>query len=150
MGIFGDLDVASAADNPWAVPANTYEMNVYTAEVKRDKNEALGLEIVYKISSGEHEGKTVREWKTIPEPADAKNLTPDEQKAASYLKMRLLSLGIPESRMNGMNINDILGTEVVVKVTVNGEYTNVARVELREGSSPHVSTPDFVPFASSN
>lgn len=150
MGIFGDLDVASASDNPWAVPANTYEANVYTAEVKRDKNEALGLELIYKISSGDHEGKTVREWKIIPEPADPKNLTADENKAASYLKMRLLSLGIPESRMNSMDVNDILGTEVVIKVTVNGEYTNVARVELREASNPNVSTPSFVPFASSN
>ena len=148
MGIFGDLDVASAADNPWLVPANTYEMTVYTAEVKRDKNEALGLELVYKISSGEHEGKTVREWKIIPEPADPKNLTAEENKAASYLKMRLLSLGIPESRMNAMNVNDILGTEVVVKVTVNGEYTNVARVELREGATPQISTPEFQPFGS--
>jgi len=149
MGIFGDLDVASASDNPWLVPANTYEANVYTAEVKRDKNEALGLELIYKISSGDHEGKTVREWKVIPEPADAKNLTPDEQKAASYLKMRLISLGVPESRMNSMNVNDILGTEVVIKVVVNGEYMNVGKVELR-GDSPAASeTPNFVPFAAS-
>lgn len=145
MGIFGDLDVASASDNPWAVPANTYEANVYTAEVKRDKNEALGLEIIYKISSGEHEGKTVREWKVIPEPADPKNMTPDEKKAASYLKMRLISFGIPESRMNSMNINDVLGLEVIIKVSVNGEYTNVSRVDLA-GDAPAADVQEFQPF----
>ncbi len=144
MGIFGDLDVASASDNPWLVPANTYECTVYTAEVKRDKNEVLGLELIYKISSGEHEGKTVREWKQIPEPADPKNLTPDEKKATSYLKMRLLSFGVPESRMNSMNINDILGLDVIVKVTLNGDYTNVSRVDLA-GDAP-AEAPVFQPF----
>jgi hypothetical protein len=145
MGIFGDLDVASADDNPWAVPANTYEASLYTAEVKRDKNEILGLELIYKISSGDHEGKTVREWKVIPEPADPKNLTPDEKKANSYLKMRLRSFGIPESRMNTMNINDILGLEVIIKVTVNGEYTNVSRVDLAE-DAPKTEVQEFQPF----
>lgn len=144
MGIFGDLDVASASDNPWLVPANTYEATVYTAEVKRDKNEILGMEIIYKISSGDHEGKTVREWKVIPEPADPKNLTPEENKATSYLKMRLRSFGIPESRMNSMNVNDILGLEVIIKVTVNGEYTNVSRVDLAGDAA--TETPEFVPF----
>lgn len=144
MGIFGDLDVASAADNPWLVPANTYECTVYTAEVKRDKNEILGLEIIYKISSGDHEGKTVREWKVIPEPADPKNPTAEEAKATSYLKMRLLSFGVPESRMNSMNINDILGINVIVKVTLNGEYTNVSRVDLAGDAA--VETPVFTPF----
>lgn len=144
MGIFGDLDIASASDNPWLVPANTYEATVYTAEVKRDKNEILGMEIIYKISNGEHEGKTVREWKIIPEPQDPKNMTPDEKKATSYLKMRLRSFGIPESRMNSMNINDILGLEVIVKVTVNGEYTNVSRVDL--AGDAKVETPEFTPF----
>ena len=144
MGIFGDLDVASAEDNPWAIPANSYECTVYTVEVKRDKNEVLGMEFIYKISSGEHEGKTCREWKVIPVPDDPKNLTADEKKAASYLKMRLKSLGVPETRMNNINVNDLLGLDVVVKVVVNGEYTNVQRVELA-GDAP-AETPAFTGF----
>jgi hypothetical protein len=147
MGIFGDLDVASASDNPWLVPANTYEANIYSAEIKRDKNENLGLELIYKIANGEHEGKTVREWKVVPEPADPKNMTADEKKQTSYLKMRLRSFGVPESRMNSMNINDILGLEVIIKVIINGEYTNVARVDLK-GDAPEAAQ-EFVPFSSS-
>ena len=135
MGLFGELDVASAEDNPWAVPANTYEANVFEVAVKTDKNDHQGLAINYKISSGDHEGKQVSEWKTIPTPADPKNPTPDEKKAMSYLKMRLSSFGVPESRMNSVDINDLLGTPVTIKVTINGEYTNVARVELRGESA---------------
>lgn len=133
MGLFGDLDVASADDNPWAVPANTYEADVYTVEVKTDKNGNKGLAILYKISSGDHEGKTVSEWKIIPQP-NGSDLTPEEKKAASYLKMRLASLGVPEERMNDVNVNDLMGLPVTVKVTVNGDYTNVTRVELRGNS----------------
>jgi hypothetical protein len=135
MGLFGDLDVAAADDNPWAVPANTYEADVYLVEVKKDRNENKGLSIIYKITSGDHRGKTVSEWKIIPNPADPENLTPEERQAASYIKMRLASLGVPESRMNDVNVNDLMGLAVTIKVTVNGDYTNVARVELREGTA---------------
>lgn len=135
MGLFGDLDVASADDNPWAVPANTYEADVYIVEVKSDKNENKGLSILYKITSGDHVGKTVSEWKIIPQPDDPWNLTPEERKAMSYIKMRLASLGVPEERMNTVDVNDLMGLPVTVKVTVNGDYTNVTRVELRDGAA---------------
>lgn len=136
MGLFGELDIQSAEDNPWLVPANTYEADLFEVSVKEskpDKNNHIskGLSLIYKISSGDHIGKTVSEWKTIPEPADPANPTPDEKKAASYIKQRLTSLGVPESRMNTVDVNDLQGLPVIVKVTVNGEYTNVSRVELR-------------------
>lgn len=146
MGLFGDLDVASAEDNPWAVPANTYEATVYEVNVKQDKNKNNGLAIIYKISSGDHAGKTVSEWKVIPSPADPKNPTPDEKKATSYLKQRLASLGVPESRMNTVDTNDLLGTEVTVTVKVNGDYTNVSRVEPRSGSAASDTVPSFTGF----
>lgn len=134
-GLFGDLDVASAEDNPWAVPANTYKMNVFKVEKKNDKNDNPGLLITYRISEGDHEGKSVTEWKVIPTPADPNNLTADEKKAQSYLKMRLASLGIPESRMNTVGPEDLEGLEVIVKVTVNGDFTNVNRVELADSAA---------------
>lgn len=131
MGLFGDLDVASAEDNPWLVPSNTYEADVFKVELK-EKDDKKGLVFTYKISSGEHEGKQVSEYKNIPTPVDPKNPTPEEKTAASYLKMRLASLGVPESRMNTVEPNDLQGLPVVITVKVNGEYTNVTRVELRD------------------
>lgn len=129
MSLFGDLDVASAEDNPWAVPANTYEMDLFKVEVK-DKDGKKGLILTYKISAGEHKDKTVSEYKAIPQPADPKNPTKEESDALSYLKMRLKSLGVPESRMNTVDINDLQGTACIVTVAINGEYTNVKKVEL--------------------
>lgn len=146
MGLFGDLDVAAAEDNPWAVPANTYEATVFTVEVKADKNGNQGMILVYKIASGDHEGKTVSEWKTIPTPADPKHPTAEEMKAASYLKMRLTSLGVPETRINSVEIGDLEGIPVTITVTVNGEYTNVKRVEVRDDTA--IAPQDFSGFGS--
>jgi hypothetical protein len=32
--------------------------------------------------------------------------------------------------MNSIDVNDLLGTAVIIKVTLNGDYTNVSKVEL--------------------
>lgn len=144
MGLFGDLDVKSAEDNPWFVPSNTYKADVFSVEVKDGKN-GKGLSIVYKISEGDHKGKTVSEWKNIPSKEEAD--TEEGKKAASYLKMRLASLGVPEARMNDVEPADLTGTAVIVTVKVNGEYSNVNKVELAEGAdTPAAPTQAFSGF----
>lgn len=146
MGLFGELDIESAEDNPWMVPANTYEADLFEVAVKPNKdNTKTNLILTYKISSGDHTGKQVTEYKVIPSPADPKNPTADEKKAASYIKQRLTSLGVPESRMNTVEVNDLVGTPVVIKVTVSGEYTNVSKVDLR-GEGIAVETQEFKGF----
>lgn len=131
MGLFGDLDVAAAEDNPWDLPANTYEAAVFEVAVKENKDKTKkGLSITYKVTEGEHTGKKVSEWKTIPEPANPKAPSAEDKQAASFLKMRLASLGVPESRMNSVDVNDLQGLDVFITVKKNGEYTNVTNVKL--------------------
>lgn len=145
MGLFGDLDVSSAEDDPWSVPSNTYEATVYEVEVKDTQaGDKTGLNIVYKISSGDHAGKTVREWKLIPKGS----VTPEDKKAASFLKMRLSSLGVPESRMNSIDVNDLQGLDVIINVKVNGDYTNVTKVELASGNAERTGPSSFTGFGS--
>ena len=136
MGLFGDLDVASAEDNPWFVPPNTYECDLYKVELKTPEGKDPGLLFTYKISSGEHEGKQVTEYKRVPKS----QLTKEDKDAASYLKMRLASLGIPEARMNTVEPEDLQGLAVIVTVTQNGEYTNVRKVELASAGEPQTFT----------
>lgn len=145
MGLFGDLDVASGEADPFHVPANTYEADLYKAEVK-DKDDKKALILTYKISDGPHKGKTVGEFKTIPQPADPNNLTEDESKARNYLTQRLASLGIPKERMNSVDTNDLQGLAVVITVVNNGEYTNVRKVELRESSPAARPAQEFAGF----
>lgn len=137
MGLFDGLDVASAADNPFEVDPGTYNALVTEVEVRPTKdNTKIGLNITYTIDDDESpmNGRKVNEWKQIPQPADPANPTADEARAASFLKQRLANLGIPEDRMNDVDADDLIGTECVVSVKKNGEYTNVTKVAERSGS----------------
>lgn len=131
MSMFGDLDIESAADDPFAVPDNTYRAFVTDVEVKPTKDGSkTGMTIIYKISEGEHEGKQIREWKNIPQPVDPKNPSDDDKRAMSFLKQRLLDLGVPADRINQVTPDDLIAKEVTVSVKNNDGYVNVRKVTL--------------------
>lgn len=133
MSLFGDLDVQSAADNPFEVEPGTYLCTVTNAEAKPTQaGDKVGLNIEYTISDEDDNdamhGRKVTEWKWIP----SSMATTKEQQAASFLKQRMLNLGIPEERINDLSTDDLIGTECIVSVKKNGEYTNVTKVALAE------------------
>lgn len=131
VGMFGDLDIESAADDPFAVPDNTYEAFLTEVKVGRTKDGSkLGMTLVYTISNGEHASKQVREWKNIPQPADPKNPDADESRALSFLKSRLLDLGIPSNRINSVQPDDLVGKEVTIAVVNRDGFVNVRKVTL--------------------
>lgn len=151
MSIFGDLDIANAEDDPFSIPPGTYEATVSDVEVKDNKDKTLkGLWITYTVIGETENGKKVSEWKTIPAPADPKNPSAEDKRSMSFLKMRLSSLGIPESRMNSVQPEDLIGTDVAITVKKNGEYTNVTKVEplvaLSVGSGSNPFLDDEPPF----
>lgn len=127
MSIFGDLDVESAADDPFALDDGTYKGVVEKCEVKDSKDGSKkGLFITYMVDDADSKmnGRRATEWKTIPQSKDEE----DADRAASFLKQRLLSFGIPADRINSFTPEDAIGVDVVFSVKKNGEYTNVTRV----------------------
>src|SRR6476659_8359264 len=101
MTLFGDLDVASANDDPFKIPPNTYPCTVTAVKVGPTKaGDKVGMTLVYTIQDGDFAGDDITEWKEIPQPADPRNLTREEARALSFLKQRLLNLEVPEDRMN--------------------------------------------------
>jgi len=136
MSLFGELDVQSASDDPFGVPVGIYEAFVY--EVKTGptkKGDKVGLSILYKVDGGEHDGKVVSEWKQIPQIMDPKNPTADEARSLSFLKQRMLSLGVTEDQINTVSPDDLVGTKVVITLKQNGEYTNISKVAKHNGES---------------
>lgn len=125
MGIFGDLDLASASDDPFSVNDGTYEAVVTKAEVRQNKNETDNfLVLEYTIEDdGNMSGRKVSEWKKIP-----KQGAEDFDRAASFLKQRLLSIGIPNERINSFEPDDALGADVVITVKTKDGYANVNKV----------------------
>ena len=141
MGLFGDVDVASASDDPFKVPSGVYQAILSDVEVKptNDKSK-VGMTLIFTLEGNEgdeaeHNGKQVREWKEIPTPADPKNLSPDDKRAMSFLKSRLLDLGIPEDRVNSVEPDDLKGKEVTIQVKEKGEFTNINKVTLLQSGA---------------
>src|SRR6476469_8152494 len=100
MSLFGELDVASAEDDPFSVPAGMYESYLTSVKVGPTKaGDKVGMSLEYTINGGDHAGKKVTEWKEIPRPSDPKNPSAEDKRAMSFLKQRMLNLGIPEARI---------------------------------------------------
>lgn len=141
--LFGGLDLESAKDNPWEVPAGMYDFTLTKVEKVKGKgdNESKNyLVLTFTVDDGEYAGKVVKDQKWIPDRDDESSEAAD---AASYLKMRLLQLGIPESRVNSVSRDDLVGIEVTAAVVKNGEYTNLSRkkgeFKLRNAPQPQAA-----------
>lgn len=138
--IFGDLDIANAADDPFKIDDGTYRGTVTDAKVQDHEKDGVTkkyLIIDFTVTDPEspmYERK-ISEWKEIPQPKNPKAPTADEARAASFLKMRLTSLGIPPERMNKLNTDDLKGIDVVFVVKTKGAFTNLNKVELAKSAA---------------
>lgn len=133
MSLFGDLDIASADDDPFAIPDNTYDCYLTDVKVAPTKNgDKTGMTLIYTIDDGAHKGKQIQEWRRIP---DAAHPQEDDERAKSYLKSRMLSLGVPENRINSVTADDLIGAHVHVTVKNSNGYTNVRKVALVPAST---------------
>lgn len=119
MGMFGDLDVENAED--LNLKPDTYSCIVSSAEVGPTKDgKKTGLNLQYSINSGHKKGTAIFEWQRIPSESDEPAQTAEEKaRSASYLKARMLSLGILESDINETEPKDLIGLEVLVKMVLN-------------------------------
>jgi hypothetical protein len=99
---------------------------------------AQGVDFQYPVQERFGLPKTPRPWDSVnPLVKDGKPMTrgngeivtEDSQNKwlLGILKARLLALGVPESRINGVEEGMLQGIPVVVKLVKNGDYTNVAR-----------------------
>lgn len=149
-GLFDELDIAGAADNPFAIPDDTYEAVVSDLEVKKnDTKGTTGMTVKYKVTAGEYIGREITEYRRIPKKDDKEPLS--EEKAAqarSYIKRTLSRLGIPEDRMNSVTRDDLVGIQCYVSTTMNGDFINVRDVTLsRPADVGSATSADVNPFA---
>lgn len=149
MSLFDSLDLASAESDPNHIAPGVWVPGTIDKSelVKPRSKTEISHVITYKVVSGEFEGKTQAEWFKlgVPHYDDAGNLVKIEftmsEQAKSFYKMRLENLGVPESKMNSLKPEDLIGFDVNFQVKKNGQYQNVAAVELRTEPVNEVS-PD--------
>ena len=53
-GLFDELDVAGAEDNPWSIPDSTYPGVVSDLDVKKNAKGNMGMTFKYKVTEGEY------------------------------------------------------------------------------------------------
>lgn len=146
MGLFDGLDLASAEDVVSGIPAGPHPAVVENCELQNGStNNPDGKFLVWTYNSPSWPFP-LKEFKEIPQGApatwdrtiqDAKGKTEftrkDEQRR--YLKARLISLGLPVSRIDSFdNPAEFVGLKVIVTVRKRNGYTNVGDVELPKSS----------------
>jgi hypothetical protein len=161
--IFGDLDVASADDDPFKIPAGVYPTIVTEVSVvdNADKTKK-SLVIKRTIVEGGKAGRILQTWHNIPKrlsPEDMALMTDEAkqkyQEALSFLKKEMLNLGVPESRINQTKPEDLIGLPSVltVKHKAGSDYPSIysraakpGEVVVPEGGISTVSSGGSNPF----
>lgn len=161
MSLFGELDVASANENPYYKEDGTYLCQITGAEKKEANNasKSKGLVIKYTILEGDKKGLTIQEWKPLPDPWNIKGFESEEDmesktnyddevasraaRSMSFLKSRLMDLGFPPEKMNTLDPKDFFEVpKVYVTIKNKNDRENVTSVELAEGTSSSVGSSD--------
>lgn len=164
MSLFGELDVASANENPYYKEDGPYTCQLTGAELKTAKNGvSKGLALKYTILEGDKKGLSINEWKPVPTPWNLMGYTTKEDmdntvnhddevasnsnRSLSYLKARLIEFGIPPEEMNDLEPKTLLELpHMIVTIRNKNDRENITGVELITDSTSSVGTTD--PFSS--
>lgn len=154
MGFFDDLNspvgslVAGAEEIGFSNPdpgLYRFELTGVTPKAgnKKDPN-AQALIFNFALTDGptqeEGQTKSYGEYLVVPQPADPRNPTADEKRQASYLKARIVSLGIPEERISSFDLDELEGVSGTLSIAVtssNGrDYVNIRDLKLTAKVAP--------------
>lgn len=168
-GIFGDLgvdadeiEVPSGSGGP---PPGIYPAFLSSAVVKTGtKKDETAVNIILSYTlEGETFQYPVDEYFGMPKrkgPWDkttvigqtpkGDDITEDSNNKwlLGIFKKRVLSLGVPEDKVNTLKLEHLIGVPVVLKLVKNGDYTNIARtdgVNLRREQTETLPTPTASP-----
>jgi hypothetical protein len=156
MSLFGELDIASAQDNPFFKPDGTYVCELTGAEVKTSKKGNKGFALEYTITQEFKKGKKIQEWKPVPMPWELKGFkeqsqdgSPDEkvkenaERNMAFLKARLKDFGIPVEEMNQVDREYLLNKVPELEVTIKNQDGNerITGVKISDEAMDNYSDP---------
>lgn len=155
MGLFGDYDVAAAADDPWAAPIGTWlaQIDKVSTFEWTDKNtgaEETSLSIQYSSLDEELPGQAKDSFVMPNKKAWESGLVTKAENAtrASRIKQRFLQLEVPEDKINTITPAELEGMRVkVTTVQTLGKgknegktFTNIRNVVPSYGQDEPIST----------
>lgn len=149
MGLFGDIDANDVADDPFFVPAGTYEAvltdaTLYTPEGEETPTAIFFTWTIEDDEAEEYDGNSVSDRCAVFPEITADEITPKIRKAFSFTKARLSQMGLDENQMNGLldegneTLSDLVGLEATLQVRnstdkndADKKYSNVAKVVVK-------------------
>lgn len=149
MSIFGELDVAAAAELKGNTEG-TFSGVITAAEIEygsTNKPDNVTFIVTYTLQGQpfpfDHRhmlpqinGKPAPPSAFPTEPLDAKGMSPRDraERSLSFLKTYFKNLGIPDEKINSVTPEDLIGIEVVVTLAPqksNPNYMNATKVVLK-------------------
>ena len=167
LGIFGDLDLANASDDPFFKDDGTYRCNITQASMKEStKSGNKGFTFDYTITADDPSGKggqKIQEWKNVPyvwqvkgyaTKEDMENDGPvvdkikaDAARDLAFLKLRFKEFGFTDEEMNTLTPSDFLNMVGPLDITIfhKDNQERIAKVVLANGDNEAGESVD--PFA---
>jgi hypothetical protein len=131
MGFLNDLGLENVEADPNHIADGKYRAFVFNSEVRLKKDQSRSWVITYKIAPNQkHAGQQQQEWFDLEPKGDNAEIK------KSFLKSRVLSLGVPESKIADLSPADLIGTEVDITIVHRNGYQNVGVLTLPTGDAP--------------
>lgn len=133
-GFLNDIGLDGVEADPNYIPDGMYSCLIVKSEVQGKKSgDGSNWIITYAIQEGNHVSKQQSEW------FDLNPSGPNEALKKSFLKKRVISLGVPPTKINEVDPNFFVGLKCLVSIKHKNGYQNVSDVRLIEDNSFNVT-----------
>ncbi len=124
-GFLNDLGLDNVEADPNYISDGPHPGFVFDSKVVTKKDDSKSWVLTFKVAPEDTNfaGKTQDEWYSLTNPSA-------QQK--SWLKKRVLSLGVPESKVGAFDPAEVIGTAVFFNIRHKNGYQNVGEVTLRD------------------
>jgi hypothetical protein len=145
-GFLNDLDLDNVEADPNYIGDGQWPAFIFDSKVITKKDQTKSWIITYKVApdSKQYAGVTQDEWFALTVEKDGSLIAQPDQTKKSWLKKRVLSVGVPESRVKEVTPAEIIGTPVFITIRHKGNFQNVVDVVLRDESTGEAK-PTAVP-----
>lgn len=145
MSLFGDIDATNIPELQTSNPAGTFEfvLTSVRTEVGSKNNPDYNF-LVFTFES-EDLPFAQKEKKWVPTREQFQS-DPKARQAASFLKERLLSLGVPVERLNDVRAEHLEGIRGVMTLYADKDFTRIRTIQVTGPNSPGVGTVNPMPM----
>jgi hypothetical protein len=146
-GFLNDLKLESVESDPNYIADGQYPGYIFDSKiVTKKKDQTQQWVITYKIApeANRHAGQTQDEFYNVGAAPGRPETGPSEANK-SWLKKRVLGLGVPENSLAALDPKDVIGTPVTITIVHRNGYQNIGDAVVRSENAGPSSTGPVAP-----